>query len=39
MAHGRHAATLLAEASRITGLDVEELPLVCVIDPHLEAPH
>jgi hypothetical protein len=36
VAHGRDAATVLAEASRITGRPVEELPLVGVIDPLLD---
>jgi hypothetical protein len=38
VAHGTDAAVVLAEAARITGLPVEELPLVGVIDPLLDMP-
>jgi hypothetical protein len=36
IAHGTDAATVLAEAPRITGRPVEELRLVGVIDPLVE---
>jgi hypothetical protein len=39
VAHGTDAAVVLAEAARITGRRVEELPLVGVIDPLLDIPH
>jgi hypothetical protein len=39
IAHGTDAAAVLAEAARITGRRVEELPLVGVIDPLLDVPH
>jgi len=38
IAHGMDASTVLAEAARITGRPVEELPLVGVIDPLLDMP-
>jgi hypothetical protein len=38
VAHGTHAAVVLAEAAWITGRQVEELPLVGVIDPLLDVP-
>jgi hypothetical protein len=38
VAHGTDAAAVLAEAARITGRPVEELPLVGVIDPLLDIP-
>jgi len=36
VAHGTDGSAVLAEAVRITGLSVEELPLVGVVDPLLE---
>jgi len=39
VAHGTDAAVVLAEAARITGRQLEELPLVGVIDPLLDIPH
>jgi hypothetical protein len=39
IAHGTDAAVVLAEAARITGRRVEDLPLVGVIDPLLDVPH
>jgi hypothetical protein len=38
IAHGTDAATVLAEAARIAGRPVEELPLVGVIDALLDMP-
>jgi hypothetical protein len=38
IAHGTDAVVVLAEAARITGRQVEELPLVGVIDPLLDVP-
>jgi hypothetical protein len=38
VAHGTDAVAVLAEAARITGRQVEELPLVGVIDPLLDMP-
>ena len=38
VAHGADAAVVLAEAARITGRPVEELPLVGVMDPLLDMP-
>jgi hypothetical protein len=38
VAHGADAVVVLAEAARITGRRVEELPLVGVIDPLLDVP-
>jgi len=38
VAHGTDAASVLAEAARVTGLQIEELPLVGVIDPLLDMP-
>jgi hypothetical protein len=38
VAHGTDAAVILAEAARITGRRVEDLPLVGVIDPLLDLP-
>jgi len=38
VAHGTHAAVVLAEAAQSTGRPAEELPLVGVIDPLLDMP-
>jgi hypothetical protein len=38
VAHGTHAAVVLAEAARRTGRPAEELPLVGVINPLLDMP-
>jgi hypothetical protein len=38
VAHGTDAAAVLAEASRITGRSVEELPLIGMVDPLLDIP-
>jgi hypothetical protein len=39
VAHGTDAAVVLAEAARMTGRGIEDLPLVGVIDPLLDVPH
>jgi hypothetical protein len=39
VASGDAAAAVLAEAARVTGRRVEELPLVGIVDPLLEIPH
>jgi hypothetical protein len=39
VAHGTDAALVLAEAARITGRRVEDLPLVGVSDPLVDIPH
>ena len=38
VAHGTEAAVVLAEAARVTGRRVEDLPLVGVVDPLLDVP-
>lgn len=38
VAHGTDAASVLADAARVTGRRAEELPLVGVIDPLLDIP-
>jgi hypothetical protein len=38
-AHGYDAADVLAEASRVTGLPQQALPLVGILDPLVDVPH
>jgi hypothetical protein len=39
VAHGRHAAEVLAEAARLTGRKAEKLPLVGILEPLLDLSH
>ena len=38
VAHGSDVATVLAEAARVSGRSVEELPLVGIVDPLADMP-